>query len=232
MSADRMRMAELSVLIHLPSEWLMAMLRGWFDDSGDQDDPQHNCMSFGGYIGSVESWDDRFRPGWQTVLDRFQMPWLHCKEFGKPSGAHAELKKDPARVADFLAQLAKVIEDSGLLAFGSALRVADLNRFNENFGIEIDAYSLTLADILATISVMHPDLDMDLRLDRAEPRPYKKIDRALSYLGSDQRFSPCLENINEHFNIAPLARGQTFRKVLAVQAADCGGSGFLDSGIS
>jgi hypothetical protein len=134
---------------------------GTFDDSGDQDDPQHNCASFGGYIGPLVAWG-RFNTGWREVLDKFNVPYLHMREFYGPSGHYADLLKDRDQMNRFFAGLAEVIGRSGLFAFGSAVRIADLKRFNAEFGMELDSYSLTLADCLGNISLQFPGTRMEL----------------------------------------------------------------------
>jgi hypothetical protein len=118
------RLSELSVHIRPPGDWVMAvMFRGTFDDGGDQDDPQHKCAAFGGYIGPVDSWD-HFEIEWKRVLSEFAVPWFHMKEFGKPGGGkYSEIVKDKDRLASFFAALAKVISSSGLHCFGSTVRI-------------------------------------------------------------------------------------------------------------
>src|SRR5438552_18409344 len=130
MSAVGVRLSELSVLIRPPGDWLMAvMYRGTFDDSDDQDDQQHSCASFGGYIGPVDAWD-RFEIAWKRVLDVFDVPYLHMKEFKNPKGHYAHLLKDRDRMALFFAALTDVIRECGLNSFGSVVRTGDLRRFN------------------------------------------------------------------------------------------------------
>jgi len=80
---------------------IAAMFNGAFDDSGDQDDPQHNCASFGGYIGPVDAWE-RFEIEWQRVLDAFGVPYLHMREFKNPKGHYAHLLTDRDKMAEFL----------------------------------------------------------------------------------------------------------------------------------
>jgi hypothetical protein len=82
MKTEMVPLSELSVWIRPPGDWLMAALtyRGTFDDSGDEDDPYHTCASLGGYVGPVDAWND-FETEWQSVLDEFDISYLHMKEF-------------------------------------------------------------------------------------------------------------------------------------------------------
>src|SRR5437016_1000791 len=121
--------------------------RGTFDDSGDQDDPQHNCASLGGYIGPVDALD-RFEIEWKRVLDEFEVPYLHMKEFKDPKGHYVHLLNDRDRMALFFGALADAVGSCGLFSFGSVVRIKDLKKFNQKFGVSIDSYSLALADCL------------------------------------------------------------------------------------
>jgi hypothetical protein len=101
---------EFSFWIHAPNQWLMAVLKAYVDDSGDEASG-HAALSMGGYIATVEAWD-RFEQGWTWVLDKFGAPYLHMKEFKKRYGL---FEAWPASEdSEFLATLALVIGDSGL----------------------------------------------------------------------------------------------------------------------
>jgi hypothetical protein len=218
MSAGMVRLSELSAWLHPPHEWLMGVIeyRGWFDESGDQEDPRHTCASMAGYIGAVESWD-RFETEWQGVLDEFQIPYLHMKEFGKPIGPYADLMKDSARDA-MLTRSAEVIGVCGLSAFAAVVRTDDLRRFNRETGLQIEAYPLALHHLLGEIALRFSGKMMDLAVDRVA-RPYAKIDKAFEYMAAHPLHPECHE-IAKNFGLAPLQKGLTFRNVRAMQAAD------------
>ena len=57
---------------------LMMILKGYFDDSGDAIDPQHQACSVGGYITNADAWPS-FEDDWQKALDEFEVPYLHMK---------------------------------------------------------------------------------------------------------------------------------------------------------
>ena len=200
-------------------ERVMAVLfAGTFDDSGDQDDPQHNCASLGGYIGPADAWE-RFETGWKSVLDRFGVPYLHMREFKNPTGHYAHLLNDRERMALFFGALANVIGDSGLFSFGSVVRILDLKRFNAEFILDIDCYSLTLYDCLGNISLQFPGTGMELRLDRVS-KAQNKIAVTHQYLASSPSHPECFQNVKTFISVAPCPEGLTFRTVQAIQAAD------------
>jgi hypothetical protein len=196
------------------------MFRGTFDDSGDQDDPQHKCASFGGFIGPIDSWD-RFEVEWKDVLDEFRVPYLHMKEFGRPGGGiYNELVTDKGRQADFFAALTKVIGNCDLHCFGSVVRTADLRRFNQENSLAIDAYCLALSSCIGNISLNFPGVLLDLRVDRATNKPYKKINLALEYIASHKAYPECFQNAEQFIDVSTFPKQMTFRNVQAIQAAD------------
>jgi hypothetical protein len=200
-------------------DWVMVVLfAGTFDDSGDQDDPQHNCASLGGYIGPAEAWEC-FEIEWKDVLDTFNVPYLHMREFKDPTGHYAHLLKDRDKMALFFGALADVIGHCGLFAFGSVVRISDLKRFNVEFSADIDGYSLTLADCLGNISLQFPGTRMELRVDRV-PKAVSKITLAHQYLSSSKSHPECIQNVETFISVMPYTEGMTFRTVQAIQAAD------------
>jgi hypothetical protein len=62
-------------------------------------------------------------------------------------------------MAEFLAALAKVIRECGLIAYGSVVRIVDLQRFNAEFGMNIDGYSLTLRPLGANATTLPPTVE-------------------------------------------------------------------------
>jgi len=114
-----------------------------------------------GYIGSVEIWD-RFETEWQSVLDEFQIPYLHMNEFGKPDGRYADLMKNSARVDAMLTRSAEVIGSCGLTAFAGVVRTRDLKQCNRETGLQMGAYPLALHHLLGEIALQLPGQMVDL----------------------------------------------------------------------
>jgi hypothetical protein len=59
---------------------VVAVIRGYFDNSGDANDPQHNVLTLGGYLANEGQWE-KFEGEWKANLDEFKLPYLHMKEF-------------------------------------------------------------------------------------------------------------------------------------------------------
>jgi predicted transcriptional regulator len=67
----------------------MTVLKGYFDDSGDDNNPahQHNAFVLAGYVADVESWKT-FETLWRAVLDKHQVPYSHMRELAHFRGPY------------------------------------------------------------------------------------------------------------------------------------------------
>jgi len=136
-----------SAFVQPPGNAPMAALKGYFDESGKEDDPQFadNAICVGGWITTFNSWH-RIETAWRTVLDRpeFGVPYLHMREFAhsKPGSPFETWKDDEAKRAAFLSALTQVIRQSDLVGVGAIVRVPDLQWFNRDYGLDLKAYTL------------------------------------------------------------------------------------------
>ena len=97
-----------------------------------------------------------FEPRWQAALDEAGLPWLHLKEFGSPTGIYAKWfngKHEDEKIA-FFQSLISVVHDFKLSPIGATVRVDDVKRFNHEFGLHLDAYSLALYFCLTELSLV------------------------------------------------------------------------------
>ena len=62
----------------------MAMIQCYFDDSQSAD----RVWAIGGYGGHEIQWED-FEKEWETMLNKYGVPYFHMKEFGEPNGVYA-----------------------------------------------------------------------------------------------------------------------------------------------
>jgi hypothetical protein len=192
------------------------MWLGYLDESGKQDDPQHKCISFGGYLGPVDDWP-QFEAGWRAALDAFGVPYFHMREFNKERGVYAHLSKD--QKAEFLKRLVSVIAASRFKAYGAVVRLTDLDRFNAAHGLKLDAYSVAVYSTLLEISLDLPGIPMKLWVDHFD-RSASKLRQAEEHILSDVYYPQSVENYRTFLTLAALPKTQTFREVLPVQAAD------------
>ena len=191
----------------------MAALTGYFDDSRTDG----LIMTVAGYIGSDPQWNV-FQSQWSLVLDAFQLPYFHMKEFGDPDGPYKKwlpYQDHQAEIAAFFRALAAVSFNSQLRGFGSIVRVKDLERFNRDHGAALEAYPMAVYGCMLWIGKANPDAVISLIFDKIE-QVSSKLDKATEYARSDTYYIGVTDKIQP----IPLNKGITFRNVPALQAAD------------
>jgi hypothetical protein len=201
-----------------PKEWsIMVLLRGYFDDSigagGDA------YLALEGYLAPIPTWN-AFETRWQDALDKAGLPWLHMREFGSCTCIYAKWysgRHDDEKIA-FFQSLIGVVRDLKLSPMGATVRLDDVARFNCEFGLDLDAYSLALYFCLTELSLMYPNRTLEITLDRI-PKGPTKIVLAKQYIGSD-KYYPNARKIVDGWKVTPLDKKLTFRNVLPIQAAD------------
>jgi hypothetical protein len=119
----------------------MAVFVGYGDESGKQDDPESTSSAYGLLLGPDECWD-AFDGSWNRALSRADIEYFHRKEFGKPNGPYAHL--DAVAEQRLFEDLVEAVRSAGLEAYASAVRHQALNQFNEQTGLCLDAYALSL----------------------------------------------------------------------------------------
>jgi len=213
----QIRLSQLSVHPTPPRDWLMAVIhRGWFDDSQTDD----VVCTIGGYVGENGRWESDFLPMWQRTMDTHGVPYLHMSEFADPGGPYGKWLPpgNPAKEAEkkaFLSACAFVIGTSGLKGFGATVRLADVQRFNRDMGLEIDPFALGAYACALEIKAAFPTQPVELFFDRANNAP-SKLKLAEKYAETDEFYPGILDNIQ----FRPLPKGVTWREVKPVQAAD------------
>ena len=215
-SGGHLRFTDFSVFPSPRPNWVMVMLRAYFDDSGEEMDPQHKACSLFGYAADGTKWP-AFETAWQAALDKAGMPYFHMKEFAHHCGPFAPFRdNEPARRL-FIQDLGAAIGSADLQGFGSIIRLADLRKFNQERGLKINDYALNLYVSLVDIAETCGDDTADVLLDNATQRKmYKVVEIARSYVDTDPRWKGC----DDRMTVAPLAKGITFKEVLPIQAAD------------
>ncbi|MBS0366584.1 MAG: DUF3800 domain-containing protein [Proteobacteria bacterium] len=199
----------------------MAVLKGYFDDSGDPCDEKHRFFAVGGYVAPVERWD-RFETAWNAILSEFRVPYLHMKELNQGVGAFdAWRPKDDVivkeRTASLLGAFAKVIGESRLWGFGAVISLWDLERFNAESGRGLDAKALAIYGCALEMRRYNETIDVECVLDRMNGA-HAALARAEQY-GRTDNFYPFMRNFP---TFIPLSKnGNTgARNTPALQAAD------------
>lgn len=193
----------------------MAAVKGWFDDS--QTDGQ--IWAIAGYIGTIDNWAS-FEAAWPLALATHDVPYFHRREMGDPNGAFKKwfpAEEHEPELAAFQGDLAKVIGQSRLRAFGSITRIKDLKHFNAEHGLRLDAYALAAYGCMFVTGKEYIGQSVELVFDHVE-KVKKKLATAQAYADSDHYYGP--DGVFKKVNVLGLAEGCTFREVPAIQAAD------------
>jgi len=214
MSAERFRLVDFSVMIRPPRDRLMAVLRAYSDNSGDDRDPEQKCVSVAGYLGTIETWE-QFDSNWAKVMGRFGVKYLHMKEFRNPDGIYSSFSADDKK--EFLCALIEVIDSLDLAAFGSAVRLADLRRFNDETGLGLDAYSIALHECCQWIGWHCRNEIIEVVADR-----FKGVTAKIALA---ERYSRSSTHSREYvaadyMSVTALPKKLSFREIRPLQAAD------------
>jgi hypothetical protein len=212
-------LVSLSTSLHPQKEALMAVLKGWFDESGNSH-PDMNVSSFAGYISSVDTWN-QFEPLWQKVLDDFEVPYFHGREFGPSIGPFAKWKgkeHEPTRIA-FIQRLTKAVSDSGtdIVGVAGAVFLGDLDHFNKTHKQAIEPYSFCMsACLMELFNRIWKTEDRVEAVCGTIDRGHLRIDKAFGYLSHDPFYSQC----EKFITMIPLCKGIEDLNVLQLQFAD------------
>jgi hypothetical protein len=167
----------------------MAALKGFFDESGKEDDPQFadSGIAVAGYVTTAESWLE-IATRWNAVLAHpaFGVPYLHMEEFAHstPGSPFETWKGNEPRRAAFIAALSRVLKDSDLFGTGAIIRVPDLWQFNRDFDLDIEAYPLGVYACLIELSNEFPDDNIETIWDKVGDHS-RLIATARAYASSD-----------------------------------------------
>lgn len=207
-------LSSLSVLNPPPGNWVMGVLKAYFDDSGDEKDPQEKACSLAGYVATVEQWH-YFEEHWKKALKDHDVKYLHMKEFAPSLKHFAKYKNDEKGRIELLKSLIKVMQDAQLEGIGSIVKIPDIKYYNDRHHYDIISYSFNLHVCMDIISERWPNTIIELWLDRTN-KLQPKIDKAIEYAKSKKLFG----KYNDKINPLPILKGLTFKDVTPIQAAD------------
>ena len=184
----------------------MGILKAYFDDSGDENDPNILTCSLGGYVGTIDNWQ-YFETEWNKVLFDHDIPYLHMKDFAHNKRKFEKYANDKPGRDSLLESLIRVIEDSQLEGFVSSVYLNDIKDINKHIRQEeqIDAYALNLYTCMRCISNW-PKTNIEILLDRANDI-FNKIPKALIYAKQDKHYKDY-----DYLHIIPLNRRLSFKK--------------------
>jgi hypothetical protein len=194
---------------------MVAALSGSFDDS--QDGEGKDLWVVAGYVGYASQWD-HFERLWKAALDRHEVPYFHMKEMNDPAGPFAKWlppQDHKDEVIAFFKDLVAAILKCMLFMTSSAVWIRDLERFNQDTGLAIEAYPLAAYTCMMNMAIQYSRLPITAVFDRAN-QIQSKLDKARAYAKADHRVTIAFDSIA----IFPLQEPLTVRDVPALQAAD------------
>jgi hypothetical protein len=207
---------KLAARINAPDGNLVAVIRGYFDNSGDENDPQHNVLTLGGYLANEGQWE-QFEKAWRTNLDEFELPYLHMKQFAHFLPPFEKFKNDEPERRRFIQSCAKIIGGIHPKAICHSIRIPDVKRFNADHEQGIDAFAFCLYTSFIDIHYAYGQRNrVSLYIDKIE-KPHKKIHRAEEYARTDTFYS---DNAASTIDTLPLKDPDSFINILPMQAAD------------
>jgi hypothetical protein len=203
-------LVDFSVFISPPKDTLVAVLKGYFDDSEKR---KGNTFSLAGYVGTVEAWT-KLEIDWRKVLKDCGAAYSHMNECAHFRGEFEGWGKN--RRTRFLRKLIGVISSSGLHGIGAVIFLDDLKRVNSERDRHIEAYPLCLFMCMVELSLLYPQDGIDLILDRVNECE-SKIGDARIYAENDKYYPECGDTIK----LSCLAKkGPSFKDIPGLQAAD------------
>jgi hypothetical protein len=138
----------------------MVALRVYMDDSVDPNDPRHTFLTLAGYVATEENWN-QFEDGRQEVLNKYDVPYFHMREFGDKCGLYREIKKDKDRELAFLADLIGTIQALDECVM-TTVRLTHLAEFNAQHEKNLDPYSVAIYGcMIELLFLKEPEEDTD-----------------------------------------------------------------------
>jgi hypothetical protein len=195
---------------------LVALITGNFDDSQSVGD----VWTVGGYVGYANQWD-YFESLWNEALHRHGVPYFHMKEMSIVGGPFAKWlprQEHTEEVAAYFRDLVAAIRRSGLYMAASTVWLKDLDRFNRETGVWLEAFPLAAHACLSLIAQNYIEHQQPITavFDKIE-KVQSKLKTAHSYLeGKTFAFPGLCENVASTWLPGPA----TSRDVPGLQAAD------------
>jgi hypothetical protein len=207
-------LSNLSVLNPPPGDWVIGVFKAYFDDSGDEKDPQETVSSLAGWVATAEQWQ-YFEKNWEKALKDHEVPYLHMKEFAPRIKDFKKYKDDEESRIALLQSLIRVMSEAQLEGVASVVKMVDLRYFNDRYHNDINSYAFNLHTCMNIISDRWPDTIVEMWLDRTN-KLGPKINKAKDYCKSEGYYG----HYNDKITPLPIPKGLTFKEVIPIQAAD------------
>lgn len=105
------------------------LLKAYLDDSGKSNDPVESITCIAGAISPLQAWEE-LEVEWKEVLHRFDVPYLHMKEYAHcvPGSPFEKWKGQEDTRRSFLSALMDTMEPHVLGLIGTTVANADFRR--------------------------------------------------------------------------------------------------------
>lgn len=123
-------LAHALFLDHDPSEVLMFMPTAYFDASSSHQFPR--VMTVAGFVSTEAKWV-KFEILWNSILQRYGVPYLHMKEFAHSTGEFNSWKGQDVKRKDFLSELINAAKLHVRKGFVYSLSLDDYEEVNKEF---------------------------------------------------------------------------------------------------
>jgi hypothetical protein len=196
----------------------LAVLKGYFDKSETSAAMGTPTCCVGGYIGDEYHWE-YYLDYWPMALANSEVAYYHGKEFLDPDGPYKKwhpLPEHRAEINGFIADLSKVIGQAGLRGFTAIVRLPDLEKFNNEKRLALEAYPLAVYGCMIAISTEYLFEPMEIFFDHGDEAPAKLL-VARRYADTDSYYKD--ENF-ARIQMNALTEYYNFKRVIELQAAD------------
>jgi hypothetical protein len=204
---------------------LMLMLKTYLDDSGKSDDPCEQMCCIAGCVSPIQAWED-FEPEWKAVLAKFEVPYLHMREYAHSEGPFKKWRGNEAVRKDFLAALMDIMDRHVLSVIGTTIPINAFKRLTGDQKRAVrDPYFMCLQQTLhAAGSIAFAETAVPQHLGLVNPHDAEKIQVIFSRQDDFKSQADSLyEYMQRHATIGPMLGAFTwdsYKNAVPLQAAD------------
>lgn len=144
----------------------MAMFTAYFDASGHPDDPNVRSLTVAGFLASTDQWSI-FDRRWKKILEKYEVPYLHMKEFSHSQGEFVGWDQDPKKQQrpKFIGELVTLLQKMMRRSFAQTISLDDYRENEKQYKIRKIASPLAITglravrDLVAATKAMHQPLN-------------------------------------------------------------------------
>lgn len=185
--------------------------RAYLDDSGESSDPNETITCVAGCVSTDDAWSE-FDAEWKETLARFEMPYLHMKEYSASVGPFAKWKGNEGQRKSFLSSLMDVIDRHVMAVVGATVPVAAFEKLQpEQQAMVGDPHLMSMQEALHASCVLgwgNQGLVDVIFSDQTELRG--RTERVFSYVKKMAQIGPHLRKFS----------WGSYREIPGLQVAD------------